>query len=125
MHDTQPTVSRVLSAFVNSIVSKASQYIYMPRNETEISRTVNDFQQISGVPMVLGAIDVSHIPIIAPSIDEYAYINRKQYHSMNMQAICDSNLNFQDVVATWPGSHHDSFILQSFLPRCNGFPVRG
>ena len=30
-----------------------------------------------------------------------------------MQAICDSNLIFQDVVARWPGSHHDSFILQS------------
>ena len=30
-----------------------------------------------------------------------------------MQAICDANLIFQDVVARWPGSHHDSFILQS------------
>ena len=30
-----------------------------------------------------------------------------------MQAICDGNLIFQDVVARWPGSHHDSFILQS------------
>ena len=113
MHVTQPTVSRVLSAFVNSIVSKAPQYIilYMSRNETEISRTVSDFQQISGMPVVLDAIDGSHIPMIAPSIDEYAYVNRKQYHSINMQAICDSNLIFQDVVARWPGSHHDFFIL--------------
>ena len=30
-----------------------------------------------------------------------------------MQAICDANLVFRDVVARWPGSHHDSFILQS------------
>ena len=113
MHVIQPTVSRVLSAFVNFVVSKASQYINMPRNETEISRTVGDFQQISGVPMVLGAIDGLHIPMIAPSIDVYAHINRKQYHSINMLAICDSNLVFQDVVARWPGLRHDSFILQS------------
>ena len=30
-----------------------------------------------------------------------------------MQAICDANLVFQDVVARWPGSHHDLFVLQS------------
>ena len=63
--------------------------------------------------MVDGAIDGSHIPMIAPSIDKYAYVIRKQHHSINMQAICDSNLIFQNVVATWSGSHHDSFILQS------------
>ena len=63
--------------------------------------------------MVVGAIDGSHIPMIAPSIDEYAYVIRKQYHSINMQAICDSNLIFQDVAATWPESHHDFCILQS------------
>ena len=70
MHVTQPIVSRVLSAFENSVVSKAS--MYMPRNETEISRTVRDFQQISGMPMVVGASDGSHTPMIAPSFDEYA-----------------------------------------------------
>ena len=48
----------------------------------------------------------------APSVDEYAYVNRKQLHSINMKAICNANLIFRDVVARWPGSHHDSFILQ-------------
>ena len=87
MHVTQPTVSRVLSAFVNSIVSKASQYIYMPRNETEVSRAVSDFHQISVVPMVLGAIDEPHIPMIAPSIDEYAIcIHKPKAISFNKYA---------------------------------------
>ena len=58
--------------------------------------------------MVVGAIDGSHLPMIAPFIDEYAYVSRKQYHSINMRAICDSNLIFQDVAGRWPGSHHDS-----------------
>ena len=51
--------------------------------------------------------------MIAPPVDEYIYVNRKQFHSINMQAICDANLIFQDVVARWPGPHHDSFILLS------------
>ena len=63
--------------------------------------------------MVVGAIDGSHISMIAPSIDHNAYVNRKQYHSINMQAICDSNLIFQDVKARWPESHYDSFVSQS------------
>ena len=36
--------------------------------------------------MVVGAIEWSHIPIIAPSIDEYTYVNRKQYHLIKIQA---------------------------------------
>ena len=67
--------------------------------------------------MVVGDINGSHIPMIAFSFDEYAYVNQKQYHSINkqsaMQAICDSNIIFQDDAARWPGSHHDCFILQS------------
>ena len=38
MHVSQPTVSRVFTSFVNSIVSKASQFIHMPRNEMEIAK---------------------------------------------------------------------------------------
>ena len=79
----------------------------------EIAKNISYFQQIAGMPKVVGAVDGSHIPMIAPAYDEYAYVNRKQFHSINMQAICDANLVFQDVVARWPGSHHDSFILQS------------
>ena len=87
MYVSQPTVSRVLSDFVNSIVSKASQFIYMPRSASKISGVISDFRAISGLPKVIGAADRSHIPMIAPSVDEYAYVNRKQFHSINMQAI--------------------------------------
>ena len=71
--------------------------------------------------MVVGAIDGSHNRTIALSVDKYAYVNRKQYYSINKlsatQAICNSNLIFQDVIARWPGSHHDSFTLQSSTVR--------
>ncbi|XP_033096701.1 putative nuclease HARBI1 [Anneissia japonica] len=64
-------------------------------------------------PRIIGAIDGTHVAIKAPSVDEHVYVNRKSYHSINVQAICDSNLKFLDVVAKYPGSCHDSFILSN------------
>ena len=45
------------------------------------------FQEKFGFPKVLGCIDGSDIPIIAPSTYEPLYVNRKGYHSINVQAI--------------------------------------
>ena len=78
----------------------------------KLQKNISDFQQIAEMRKVVGAVDGSHIPTIAPAYDEYAFVNRKQFHSINMQAICDASLVFEDVVARWPGSHHDSFISQ-------------
>ena len=40
-------------------------------------------------------------------------MNRKNFHSINLQEICDANFVFLDVDAKWPESSHDSFILQA------------
>ena len=93
------------------MVKKASHYIYIPKKE--VLRVFEDFEQLSYLLTVIGAIDGSYICIIAPSEDEYAYVTRKRYHSINIQAICNANLIFRNAVAKWPGSHHDSFILEA------------
>ena len=45
--------------------------------------------RIGGFPNVNGAIDGTHIRIQAPTSDEASYVNRKGYHSINVQAVCD------------------------------------
>ena len=40
-------------------------------------------------------------------------IYRKGRYSINVQLICDSNGRITNVVARWPGSTHDSRILQA------------
>ena len=58
-------------------------------------------------------IDGSHIQSIAHHNDEFPYVNRKKFHAINIQGICNANLLFLDLVAKWPGSSHNSFILQT------------
>ena len=68
---------------------------------------------IAGFPNTIGAIDCTHIRIRAPSPEPYPYFNRKGYHSINVQLICDANMNILNAVARWPGGSHDAFILQN------------
>ena len=41
------------------------------------------------------------------------FVNRKWYHSMNVQVICDYEWRWINIVARWPGSAHDSRILRA------------
>ena len=110
---SQPTVSQVFSDFTDNMVRMAPNFIYMPSNSNKILRTKKEFYKVAGFPGVIGCIDGSHIVIIAPHQDEFAYVNRKKFHSVNIQGICDANLVFLDVMAKWPGSCHDSFTEQA------------
>ena len=110
---SQPTVSKTLRVFTDCMAKKAKHFIYMPRSLTEEENIKSEFFQVAGFPGVIGCIDGTDIPIKAPPIDECAYVNRKNFHSINVPAVCDANMIFLDVLAKWPGSHHDSFILQA------------
>lgn len=68
-------------------------------------------REIEGFP--IDAIDGTHIKIKAQTTDEHLYVNRKHFHSINVQCLCDSKLKFLNIVAKWPGSTHDSYICNN------------
>ena len=74
-----------------------------------------NFSQQHGFPGVIGCIDCTHVAIIPPPQNdaehpEHLYVNRKNYHSINVQLICDANLKILNVNAKFPGSTNDAYI---------------
>lgn len=65
------------------------------------------------MPGVIGAIDGTHVQIPGPSEHRDAYINRKGFPSVQLQVVCDRNMQFLDVFTGWPGSVHDSRVFNN------------
>jgi hypothetical protein len=71
----------------------------------------------------IGAIDESHIPVTVPLSEQPKYISRHGYPSQNIMDVCDFNMRFTFVVTGWPGSAHDTRILNdSLLTYAQKFP---
>ncbi|KAK4887356.1 hypothetical protein RN001_003627 [Aquatica leii] len=62
---------------------------------------------------VIGAIDGSYIKIDKPAEDPDSYLNRKGYHSIQVQVVCDFNKKIRDVFIGYPGSAHDSRVFRN------------
>ncbi|XP_065440253.1 uncharacterized protein LOC135981485 [Chrysemys picta bellii] len=66
-----------------------------------------------GFPNCGGAIDGTHIPVLAPDHLANQYINRKGYFSMVLQALVDHKECFTDINVGWPGKVHDAGIFRN------------
>lgn len=64
-------------------------------------------------PRCAGAVDGTHIPIIAPQENHVDYFNQKGWYSIVMQAVVDDNYCFGDAYIQWPGGVHDARILRN------------
>ena len=87
------TVSLVVDSVTNALVRKKDEFIKWP-NDNRKNMIRAGFYDKAGFPNVIGCIDGTHVRIQAPSVDEPAYVNRKSFHSINVQAICDNEGNF-------------------------------
>ena len=65
--------------------------------------TKESFFEMAGFPNVLGCVDCTHVRILGPTVNEHEYVNRKGYHSINVQLICNAKLRIMNADVKWPG----------------------
>ncbi|XP_018007920.1 putative nuclease HARBI1 [Hyalella azteca] len=107
---SQQSVSKIITSVSNILAERARNEIKMPADILQLQQTMRDFHAIAGFPRVIGAIDGSHIPIKAPTEDEEIYVNRKKFHSINIQVVCDAQRVIINYDVKYPGSTHDAYI---------------
>lgn len=83
------TVSRAVSDVSKALVSKRADFIKWPTND-EVKTIKSSFFRLGGFPGVIGCVDGTHVRIQAPHKNENGYVNRKGFHSINVQVICNN-----------------------------------
>ena len=56
---------------------------------------------------------MGHTEIRAPTECPEDYVNRKGFHSIQLQAVVDSSLRFTDIFVGYPGSVHDARVFSN------------
>lgn len=105
------TACRAICRVSLALSHRLAQYAHLP-TEAEMAVMKQQFRQASSIPGIVGCINGTHVRIQAPSEHEYLYVNRKGYHSINVQVACDARYYIFNLVARWPGSTHDTRILR-------------
>ena len=103
--------SSAVSCIVKNVTEMTCQHLgskFIKLRENEVKHPTYCFGKVHGFPQCLGAVDGTHVNIKKPKNNSTDFINRKGYHSINVQACVNYNYCFFDVVVKWPGSVHDA-----------------
>ena len=112
VHIHKSTVCRIIKRVTEALLAFRGRFIQWPSRD-ECRAYQQEMHENHGFPCVEGCIDGTHIRIVRPQQYEEAYVNRKNYHSINVQVVSvGADLRITDVVANWPGSTHDAFVLR-------------
>lgn len=110
---------RIIRRVSEALASLAPIHITFPETDEEIRYTQRVFWELAKFPRVLGAMDCTHVRVASPGGETpEVFRNRKGYMSLNVQGICNADLEITDIVARWPGSAHDSHIFNNSRRRC-------
>ncbi|XP_036318001.1 putative nuclease HARBI1 isoform X1 [Rhagoletis pomonella] len=121
-------IHRVTDAINNSMFTTKVKF---PMTQLECQAANEIFASASSpfVAGTIGAIDCTHVSILAPKNNESNYVDHHGYHSMNVQMICDPNLKILNVNAKFPGArrvmprsfetgNHNTFLIGD-----SGYPL--
>lgn len=92
-------------------LNKNFKIIVWPSRERSLS-IMEAFQAVNGFEGVIGCIDGTHVKILPPKDHPNSYCNRKNFHSILLQGVCDNRKLFTHVYTGEPGSIHDNRLFE-------------
>lgn len=95
-----------------ALTNLRKEFVKRPKTVAEVQSIILGFERKTGFPMCAGALDGTHIPIIAPSSYPTDYFNRKGWHSVILQGLVDHTYRFIDFDVGWPGKCHDAYVFE-------------
>ena len=94
-------------------------FIHTPTGD-KLQSIIEKFRNITRLPNIAGAIDGTHIPLTYRPTRRFTpmpsdFFNRKKFHSIVLQGICDADRIFSKVCADQPSGVHDAgqFVVSS------------
>ncbi|KYB26054.1 Putative nuclease HARBI1-like Protein [Tribolium castaneum] len=134
----QSSVSVCIKEVVNAVTQQDiyNEWVHFSDTFEALRKTRQGFFEKHGFPGVVGCIDCTHVA--NDNNQEHLYINRKFYHSINVQLICDSDLKILNVNARFPDAYiwnqsavqdvmrvmHTAGENDCFLLGDSGYPLR-
>lgn len=112
---SQASMSRCVANVTKALVEKAPEFIKLDRDAGSREQASQDFCHVAGIPKVLGVLDCVHVAIKAPNAEDASYVNKKGFHSVSCQLVCDARGLLLSAETHWPGGVSDSNILWGSL----------
>jgi hypothetical protein len=106
------TISGIVKEFCKMVRLHLQKIFIQTPYENRLRVLAKYFERLHNIPYIIGAIDGSHIPVLAPVIGGEDYYCRKSFHSALLQGIIDTNCIFWDYEFGWARSLHDWIIFQ-------------
>ncbi|XP_052799657.1 putative nuclease HARBI1 isoform X2 [Mya arenaria] len=133
---SRSSVCRIIHGFVDAVIYNVDNIKFPVQRDDQMS-VKRGFYRKCKFPNIVGAVDGTLVPILAPTANEESFVCRKGFHAINCQAVASSDLRFIDIVAKWPGSSHDAGVfdnsvlkdyleadLEAVLLGDSGYPLR-
>ncbi|KAJ6655316.1 hypothetical protein lerEdw1_005508 [Lerista edwardsae] len=89
------------------------ELIVFPTAEADLRAQQETFYAVAGFPGVIGAVDATHLGILAPARAPALYRNRHHQPSLNIQATCSAQRLLTSVTTKFPSSVHDAQVFDS------------
>ncbi|XP_059911618.1 putative nuclease HARBI1 [Gadus macrocephalus] len=109
---SQASMSRCVTNVTRALVKKAPQFISFNRDAGTRELSVQEFQRVAEIPGVHGVLDCVQVAIKAPNSEDSSYVNRRGFHSVGCQLVCDARGLLLSAETCWPGGLQDAEVLE-------------